>query len=328
MSEFSQNFLASRATSPARAAAVARCIADLEVSCAPRSLDHLDASDLRAFLDAKLAAGFHPNTCRKWWVMARSLATWMYAQGAISADTLLAIRAVRPPQGSSKRPQPHPYRRGEIADLRALLDERWPRMTNDKARHYALKWREDRTPYSRIRRHAIRLQLDAVIALALQLCLRRREVFALDVNCVSADNAYVVVAGFNVPWSERARAVPFTESARKAIADWLEYRHLLGADHDRPWVALHAGPTVGQPMKPEAFDTLLRTYVGDGWSLKRLRDTGAVGWVNRGMGVEHLRQLLGQSAIEDTVPYASLASGDAERLVQQIESRALLALAA
>jgi hypothetical protein len=143
--------------------------------------------------------------------------------------------------------------------------------------------------------------------------LRRREVFALDLNCVSAENAYVVVWGPDGPWTDRVRAVPFTEAARKAVADWLEYRLLLGADHDRPWVALHAAPNVGQPMKVEAFDALLRTYVGDGWSLKRLRDTGAVRWVNRGMGVEHLRQLLGQSAIEDTLPYAQLASGDVER---------------
>jgi integrase len=246
----------------------------------------------------------------------------------LSADTLLVIRSVRPPEGSSKRPQPQPYRRGEIADLRALLDARWPRMADEKARHYALKWRDGRTPYSRIRRHAIRLQLDAVIALALQLCLRRREILALDLNCVSAENASVVVAGFNVPWTVRARGVPFTESARKAIGDWLEYRRLLGADHDRPWVALHAAPTVGQPMKPEAFDALLRTYVGDGWSLKRLRDTGAVRWVNKGMGAEHLRQLLGHSAIEDMLPYAQLASGDVERRAQRIESRAFLALAA
>ncbi len=122
--------------------------------------------------------------------------------------------------------------------------------------------------------------------------------------------------------------MPFTQSARKAIAEWLEYRTLLGADHDRLWVALHAGPTVGEPTKPEAFDALLRTFVGDGWSLKRLRDTGAVTWVNAGMGVEHLRQLLGQNAIEDTLPYARLASGDASRSVQRLESRALRARAA
>lgn len=201
-------------------------------------------------------------------------------------------------------------------------------MPDDKARCYARKWREGRTPYSRIRRHAVRLQLDAVIALALQLCLRRREIFALDTNCVSAENAYVVVAGYNVPWTERARAVPFSESARKAIADWLDYRLLLGADHDRPWVALHAGPTVGQPMKPAAFDSLLRTYVGPGWSLKRLRDTGAVRWVNRGMNLEHLRQLLGHAAIEDTLPFARLAGGDLERRMDRLESRALPSLAA
>ena len=175
-------------------------------------------------------------------------------------------------------------------------------MAGEDAGRFVTRWREGRTPYSRIRRHAIRLQLEAVIALALQVCLRRREIFALDLNCMSADNAYVVVAGFNVPWTERARAVPFTEAARGAIADWLAFRRLLGAEHDRPWIALHGGPAVGQPMKPEAFDVLLRTYLGDGWSLKRLRDTGAVRWASAGIGVEHLRQILGQSAIEDTLP--------------------------
>jgi hypothetical protein len=57
----------------------------------------LNANDLRAFLDARLAKGFHPNTARKWLVMARTLATWLYQEKAKSADTLLAIRDVRPP---------------------------------------------------------------------------------------------------------------------------------------------------------------------------------------------------------------------------------------
>jgi site-specific recombinase XerC len=319
MSGFSESFLASRSVSPARAAAIARFLDGLEESCAPRSIERLDATDLRTFLESRLAAGSHPNTVRKWLVMARSLATWMYSRGTMSADVLIAIRAVRAPEGSSRRPQPQPYARADLAELRALLDERWPRMTDDDAVRYAMRWRESRTPYRRIRRHAIRLQLEAVIALASQLCLRRREIFALDLNCMSADNAYVVVAGFNVPWTERARAVPFTESAREAVADWLAFRHLLGAEHDRPWIALHAGPTVAQPMRPEAFDALLRTYLGDGWSLKRLRDTGAVRWAGAGIGVEHLRQILGQSAIEDTLPFAQLASDGLEREMRRVE---------
>jgi site-specific recombinase XerD len=314
-----QRFLASRSASPARTDAIARFVDDLEELCAPRSIERLDATDLRTFLESRLAAGFHPNTVRKWLVMARSLANWMYSQGMMSADVLLAIRAVRSPEGSSRRPQPQPYTRADLADLRALLDERWPRMADEDAARYVTRWREGRTPYGRIRRHAIRLQLEAVIALALQVCLRRREIFALDLNCMSADNAYVVVAGFNVPWTERARAVPFTESARGAVADWLAFRRLLGAEHDRPWIALHGGPAVGQPMKPEAFDSLLRTYLGDGWSLKRLRDTGAVRWAGAGIGVEHLRQILGQSAIEDTLPYAQLASDGLEQNMHRVE---------
>jgi site-specific recombinase XerD len=327
MSELSRTFLASRPSmSTGRAAAVENFIEDLEVLCA--NVQRFDDRELRAFLDSKLAAGFHRNTVRKWLVMARSLANWMYAEGTMSADTLLAIRGVRAPEGSSRRPQPQPCTRAEIRDLRAVLDERWPRMADDKARHYALRWREGRTSYSRIRRHAIRLQLDAVIALALQLCLRRREILGLDLNCVSPDNAYVVVAGFGVQWTERARAVPYTVSARTALADWLAYRRLLGADHDRPWVALYAAPTVGQPMKADAFDTLLRTYVGSGWSLKRLRDTGAARWVDDGMSVEHLRRLLGLSAVEDTLPYAQLAAGDVEERMHTVEARPLLSLAA
>ena len=328
MSEFSENFLASRSLSTARAAAVARFIDDLEAWCAPRSLDCLDASDLRAFLDAKLAAGFHPNTVRKWLGMARTLASWMYEQRAISADTVLAIRAVRPPAGSSKRPQPQPYTRAELCELWALLDERWPRMTDEQASHYAVKWREGGTSYRRIRRHAIRSQLEAVIALALELCLRRGEIFALDRICVHPDGAYVVVWGREGLCTERARGVPFTVSARTAIYNWLEYRALLGVDHERPWVALHGGPTVGEPMKRDAFDALLRTYLGDGWTLKRLRDTGAVTWIKTGMGLEHLRQLLGQSAIEDTLPFARLVGGDLERRVHRLESRMSLDLAA
>jgi site-specific recombinase XerD len=306
-------YLDSRPLSVPRQAAIARFLHELEGWLAPRPLSRLDANDLCAFLDERLAEGFHPNTARKWLVMARTLATWMYEQGAMSADTLLAIRAVRPPAGSSRRPQPRPYSRREVGDLRAGLDAHWPRMPPDEARHYAVKWREGRTSYKRIRRHAVHLQLEAIIELALELGLRRREIFALDLEWVHYDNAYIAVWGADGPWSARVREVPFTDASRQAIYEWIEFRELLGIDHQRPWVALHGGPGVGQPMKRDAFDKLLRTYVGDGWTLKRLRDTCAVNWVTRGLPSEHLARLLGLATIEDTLPYARLVGGDLER---------------
>jgi site-specific recombinase XerD len=307
------DYLGSRPLSRPRQAAVARFLVELEAWLAPRPLSGLEADDLRAFLEERLAQGFHPNTARKWLVMARTLATWLYKERAISADTLLAIRDVRPPAGSSRRPQPRPYSRRELRNLRAVLDARWPRMSPEEARHYAVKRREGRTSYKRIRRHAVRLQLEAIIALALELGLRRREIFALDLDWVHYDNAYIAVWGTDGPWSARVREVPFTDASRQATYDWIEFRALLGVDHERPWVALHGGPGVGEPMKRDAFDKLLRTYVGDGWTLKRLRDTCAVTWVKRGLPLEPLRRLLGLATIEDTLPYARLVGGQLER---------------
>jgi site-specific recombinase XerD len=319
---FSQDFIASRTLSRPRAAAVGRFLADLEAWINPRSLADLSDADLRVFLEAKLAEGFHPNTVRKWLVMARTLATWLYERGTLSADTLLAIRAVRPPAGSSAGVSPVPYSRRELGDLRAILDRRWPRLATEDAHRLTARWREGRTPYKRIRRHAIRLQLDGVTALALELGLRRREIFALTVNWLHYDNDYIAVWGSDGPWSARVRKVPFTDAARQAVYDWIEFRSLLGITHDRPWVALHAEPRMGQAMKRETFDKLLRTFVGDGWTLKRLRDTCAQTWVRRGLAPEHLRQLLGHATIEDTLPYSRLVGGDLTRRMRRISQAA------
>jgi hypothetical protein len=64
-----------------------------------------------------------------------------------------------------------------------------------------------------------------------------------------------------------------------------------------------------EPMKHATFATLLATYVGPGWSLKRLRDTCAVGWVHSDLPLEHSRDFLGLARIEDTLPYARLVRG-------------------
>jgi site-specific recombinase XerD len=170
-------------------------------------------------------------------------------------------------------------------------------------------------------RHAIRLQLDAVIALALQLGLRRTEIFALDTASVHYDNAYVVVWRNGEAWGDRCRKVPLTDEARPAIYEWLEFRSLLGIRQDRPWVALQGCNSVGEPMKRAAFDKLLRTYAGDGWTLKRLRDTCAVSWLRRGLSTEHLRQLMGYRTMDDTLPYVRLTGGSLEQRMATLASR-------
>ena len=54
-----------------------------------------------------------------------------------------------------------PYRRNELRALWATLDGRWPRLPADEAERLACRWVAGKTPYSRIRRHAVRLQPNA-----------------------------------------------------------------------------------------------------------------------------------------------------------------------
>jgi hypothetical protein len=83
---------------------------------------------------------------------------------------------------------------------------------------------------------------------------------------------------------------------------------------------LHAGRTARKPLTRDTFDSLLATYVGRGWTLKRLRDTCAAGWVRSGLPLEHLRQLLGLSSIESVLPYARLVAGSLEGRMAQLDT--------
>lgn len=85
----------------------------------------------------------------------------------------------------------------------ATLDERWPLLADDEALHWLRRCDAGRSPYSRVR--VIRAQLDAVIALALQLALRRAEIHALDVNTAAFDNTYVMSATGTMMTTERSR---------------------------------------------------------------------------------------------------------------------------
>jgi integrase len=211
---------------------------------------------------------------------------------------------------ASKGAGSRPYTRNELRALQAMLDQRWPRLPPDEPEKWLPRFREGRSPYSRVRVHAISTQLDAIIALALHLGLRRSEMFRLSVNDLHYENAYVVVRGS----TGELRGVPWTSRAHFAVHNWLKCRDYLGADHDRPWLNLHAAPTVHLPMTRWTFDKLLVTYVGSEWTYSRLRVTGAVAWARAGLPLERLRQVLGFSRIEDVLPFAQLAvTGTLER---------------
>jgi hypothetical protein len=94
----------------------------------------LRAEDVRAFLDTNLTDGYSAGTLRKHLAMLRTFFECGYRHGHVDAQTLLAVRAVRPPVGSVARAQPQPYRPGDLRELQRVLDDRWPRLPDDEAR--------------------------------------------------------------------------------------------------------------------------------------------------------------------------------------------------
>jgi site-specific recombinase XerD len=276
-----------------------------------------DAEALRWFLKRQLDDGYSASTVRKHLAMAHVFFEWGYEHRHVDAATLLAVRAVRLPVASARVAVPQPYRPSELRALRTTLDQRWPKLADDEAEKWLRRYSDGRSPYSRVRSHGIRCQLDAIIMLALHLGLRRREIFALDVVMAHPDNDSVVVWGDDARSVERARAVPWTVAARAAMSAWIDCRYAIAPEHDRLWLNLHAEPTIMQPMKAETFNRALATYIGRGWTLKQLRDTCAAGWVRAGLPLGRLRELLGLARIEDTLPYARLVGGSLEgRMVE------------
>ena len=216
---------------------------------------------------------------------------------------------------------PQPYRRKDLRALRNTLDARWPRLDADEQRYWVRRWKAGISPYHRVRSHAIRLQLDAVVALALRCGLRRHEIAGLTEDWMHHVNFGVVVWEPPGPWDGDRREVPYPASARSTIKRWLEFRAHFVPNHESPWLSLWSSRTCRDPIGTDAFNHLLPTYVGGEWSFRRFRDTCAVGWLNAGLPLEHLRKLLGLTSVEAVLPYAVHASGSLEARMARVEPR-------
>ena len=303
-----------------RRAACLTLLRQLETWLAPTPLRVADSQVVAAFLAERIDAGFSPATVRKWRAMILAFYTWAWREGHISGDRLLELRTLRSPPGACAHAQPHPYRPADLRELRQVLDERWPRLPNDEATRWIARWRDGRSPYARIRSHAIRTQLDAVIALALHCCLRRDEIFRLDVESIHADNAYIVVWDASGPWRGSHRTVPYTDPARDAIAPWVRLRAAIKPDHSSAWLNLWRAETLRGPMTRHTFDRLLRTYVGEGWTLRQLRATCVVNWIRAKLPLEYLRDVLGYGDIAELMPYARCVGRDAGRKMNRLDA--------
>lgn len=307
------------ALSADRRRASLRALRDFQALCDDVDLARADGRTVGRLLAVWEATGAGAGTVRKGLAILRAFYAWAYNDGLIDAETLIAVRAVRPLATASRAAEPQPYRLSELRRLRATLDERWPKLAEDEVWKWLYRYRDGRSPYSRVRTHAIRCQLDAIIALALHLGLRRREIFALDILTAHSDNDELIVWTDSECSIGKCRAVPVTEGERAAMSAWLDCRYAIAPEHKQLWLNVHAEPTNRKPMTAESFNRVLATYIGQGWTLKRLRDTRAAGWVRAGLGLEHLRELLGLARIEDTLPYARLVRGSLDGRMTELD---------
>ena len=134
------------------------------------------------------------------------------------------------------------------------------------------------------------------------------------------DNSYVTVWDEDGPWCGKHRGVPYTDSAREAIAPWVRLRRKINPDHESAWLSLWSEETAHEPMKLHTFNRLLLTYLGEGWTFRRLRATCVVGWLRAGMRLEHLRDVLGYHDTAELLPYSRCVGGNAGREMNRLDA--------
>jgi site-specific recombinase XerD len=293
------------------------------------SLDHpfteLTAAEVNGFIGAELADGLHPNTGRFHAGLIRSFLRW-----AESADVMTVTgqrQLVRNPRGSAARSAPKPYKPAEVAALRIAVAQRYPMAPHyGRYSHEMRLFTKGKVPYLRhaLRRQAKRLQLEAQIALAVELGLRRTEIVHIQLDSIHPDNAHVVVrTAKQGPGAEVNRTVPFTSHARRAIGEWLDFRYIIGVEHDRPWLMLNMNGNKAAQIAPQtlaAFARALQPLDGE-WEWHRLRHTAATEWLRAGMPIEKLRVMMGHASIEQTLAYAKIAEQDVEQAVLDAEEQ-------
>ncbi len=283
----------------------------------------LDAADLRAYMGTLQGRGLAVNTVRKKGNMLRAFYGWLYDEGIIDGNTLMAVKRVENPKGASAVTKPKPYSRKELRQFWDALDSSWPE-TDPK---FIRRWQKGTSPYRRIATHAMRLQIEAIIRLALDCGLRRQEIYNATLDDIHPDNEYVVVrfAKREAGGEDKMREVPYTDKARTAVHRWIEFRSLLGPTHDRPWLSLATTMQKQRkyldPMRWERFERLTGAVIPPKgtWHLHRFRHTCATEWLRADVPIELVSRLLGHSNINQTLCYAQLVTDDIHRAMAKAQ---------
>lgn len=304
-----------------RATTQERLLHNLEASLEGRPITSLESQDLETFLGA---GGHAPSTVLKHIKMIRPFLKWLWRNGHINGDQLMTLQEVRAPRGAAWGP-PKPYSRGEIAEFWEHVDDKFP-WTNDREIHlvtprraefFVRRWQRGASQWGRVWPYARRLQVEAIVSLALFGGLRRIEIFNLELEDMHQDNAYVRVNGAkkNPAAESQERAVPMVKPMRTALGNWLEFRsQVLEPPHDRPWLCLWRE----RFLDPMSLSTLahLLDNIGDGYELHRLRHTFATERLRAGLAIEKLQVALGHSNIQQTLRYAKIDDEDVLRAAE------------
>lgn len=320
---FAREYQAYNQISAERAKQQLRLLAEFEAHMG-KPLDQVTMEDFKAFAGyLKMDRNYHVNTVRKKLNQIRPFFSWAYAAGVITADTYMKLRTVKDPRGATGQSEPNPYDPAEVQRLFAELESKYPLLPKQgKGSQQMKRWIQGKSPFRGVWRHAMRLQLTAVVRLALDGGLRRSEIFRLSINDAHYDNEYIVVSGVAKGENfsrEMTRHVPMTGALRKALHDWVEMRALMRPDHDSLWLTCFGPAWYSNPMSESNFNSLLADKIGPGWELHRLRHTAATEWLRAGAPLEIVSTMLGHSSLQQTRAYTKIVGRDIERELRKVE---------
>lgn len=281
----------------------------------PRDILDITARDFEEFLVSREVSA---NTIQHYVAYCRPFFLWLHRHEMISDSQYLHLAQVKSPRGAGQG-SPRPYSKRELDKVWEALDERWP-WTGDEERidhrpsrgeYWVERWLEKphdayltrmMLPYAR------RLQVEAIVALALYGGMRKGEIFRLTLDDCHHTHAYVRCMGAkkNLKKEYKERVIPMSEPLRVALANWQEFRaQVLRPDGDTLWLTLWF-PDIYKPISWRSFG---RTMEGFG-ELHRLRHTFATHRVRAGMKVPNVQKLLGHQNIAMTLRYAQISDED------------------
>lgn len=284
---------------------------------AGKPIEQCDAGDFSRYMGHLSTQNLHVNTVTKRVKMIRPFFRFGFNIGIISADTYMRVREVPNPKKASNMGKPRPYTRKEMQQLWRDLHEKFPEVDE----RFWKRWKKGTSRYKRVAPHVFRIQMTAIIRLALDCGLRREEIFNLTLEDAHPDNAGVAVRKGK---GGESRQVPYTDEARAAVREWIEVRRLMKPKHQKMWLSVLPNQPGGEKMVSReasfhSFEFFVRC-VGP-YHLHRLRHTCATNWLRAEMPLHIVQRLLGHKNIQQTLVYAQLLDADIQAAVERNQYR-------